>query len=192
MKRLLSLSLALALALCLAACGAGSEDSGSGGDSAGGAEVWAEDGYGEGRIGSLMHSYFMDFTVNDAYTAAEYHGHAAPEGRKVLVVEMTVRNTFKESISMYDIDFQGQWSGSAETDEFAWPITVGEDGGELPAVAEEQLPAEYELAVGESRTGTLVFDVPAEEKDFSVAYQELFADDTNGSTFFVYFTAGKR
>ena len=193
MKRLLSLTLTLALLLCLAACGVpeGAGNSDSGGDPDG-AEVWAEDGYAEGRVGSLMHSYFMDFTVNSAYTAAAYHGHAAPEGKRVLVVEMTVRNTFKESISMYDIDFQGQWSASAETDEFAWPITVGEDGGELDTVAEEQLPAEYELAVDESRTGTLVFDVPADEKDFSIAYQELFADDTDGSTFFVYFTAQRK
>lgn len=191
MKRWFSLTLAFLLLLALTACGGGSgSDSSSGG--AGSGEVRAEDGYAEARIGDLVHSYFMDFTVNSAYTTADYHGHTAPEGGKVLVVEMTIKNTFNESLPMYDDDFQGQWSASSETDEFAWPITEGEDGGDLDTVAEEQLPAEYELAVNESRTGTLVFDVPADEKDFSISHLELFDDNSEGDTFFVFFTAEER
>lgn len=191
MRRLLALFAAL-LALCaLTACGGGTGGAGEDGNS-GGAEVWAENGFAEARIGDLVHSYFMDFTVNSAYTTGEYHGHTAPEGRKVLVVEMTITNTYKESIPMYDDDFQGQWTASPETDEFAWPITEGGDGSDLDVVAEDQLPAEYELAVGESRTGDLVYDVPADEKDFSISHRELFSDDSEGSTFFVYFTAGKK
>lgn len=190
MKRVLSLTLALLL-LLLVACGGDPGGTAAPGGESGG-EVWAEDGYAEGRIGSLMHSHFMDFTVNSAYTASSYHGHAAPEGMKVLVVELTVKNTFNESLPMYDDDFQGQWSASAETDEYAWPITEGEGGSELDTVAEEQFPAEYELAVNESRTGTLVFDVPEDEKDFSISHLELFSDDSEGDTFFVYFTAEKR
>ena len=193
MKRLLSLTLALLLLLTLAACGGGSGDGGpdrSGG--AGSGEVQAEDGYAEGRVGDLMHSYFMDFTVNGAYTAAEYHGHAAPEGMKVLVVNMTIKNTFNESLPMYDDDFQGQWSASPETDEFAWPITEGADGSDLDVVSEEQLPARYDLAVDETRTGVLVFDVPADERDFSISHRELFGDNSEGDTFFVYFTAEER
>ena len=176
---------ALLLILVLTACGG---DSSGGSGAAGSGEVWAEDGYAEARIGDVVHSYFMDFTVNSAYTTADYHGHTAPEGMKVLVVEMTIKNTFHESIPMYDDDFQGQWSAGSESDAFAWPITEGAGEGDLDPVAEEQLPAEYELAVSESRTGTLVFDVPAGEKDFSVAHMELFDDDSEGDTFFVYFT----
>lgn len=195
MKRLFSTTLALLLILILAACG-GSGDSGSSGSTgsggAGSGEVHAEDGYAEARIGDLVHSYFMDFTVNSAYTTSDYNGHTAPEGKKVLVVEMTIKNTFNESIPMYDDDFQGQWSASSETEEFAWPITEGEDGNDLDTVAEEQLPAEYELGVNESRTGTLVFDVPADEKDFSISHMELFDDNSEGDTFFVFFTAGEK
>lgn len=178
------LFLALALALVLSACG--------GGDSPGGAEnqeIYAENGYGEGRMGDVIHSYFMDFSVDSAYTAGEYHGHAAPEGKQVLVVGLTVKNTSKTSLPMYGSDFQAQWTASEETDEYAWPITEGADGSMLDTVAEEQLPGEYELRVNESRSGTLVFDVPAGEKDFSISHQELFDDDTDGDLFFVYFTA---
>ena len=187
MKRRTFLALTLLLLLTLAACGGSDGDS-----SGGGADIYAEGGYGEGRAGDVIHSVFMDFSVNSAYTTSNYHGHAAPEGKKVLVVEMTVKNTFNESLSMWDDDFQGQWSASTETDEFAWPITEGEGGSSLDTVAEEQFPAEYELAVNESRTGELVFDVPADERDFSISHKELFADDSEGDTFFVYFTASEK
>ena len=186
LKRRISMILALVLVLTLSACG------GKGSSSAGTAEsgeVYAEDGYGEGRIGDVMHSYFMDFTVNSAYTTSDYHGHTAPEGKQVLVVEMTVTNTFKESLPMWDDDFQAQWTASEETEEFAWPITEAEDGSDLDTVSDEQLPATYELAVKESRTGTLVYDVPADEKDFSISHLEFFDDGSEGDTFFVFFTA---
>lgn len=190
MKRLLPLT--LAILLLLSACGSGAGGADPGGESGGGNDIYAEDGFAEARVGDVVHSYFMDFTVNGAYTTSQYHGHSAPEGQKVLVVELTIKNTFKESLPMYDDDFQGQWSTSVETDEFAWPITEGEGGADLDTVAEEQLPAEYELAVNETRTGTLVFDVPKDEKDFSISHMELFSDDSEGDTFFVFFTAEER
>lgn len=192
MKRLISLTLTLLLLLTLAACGGGSGGSDSASGNAGSGEVRAEDGYAEARIGDVVHSYFMDFSVNSAYTTSDYHGHTAPEGMKVLVVEMTIKNTFNETLPMYDDDFQGQWSASSETEEFAWPITEAEDGSDLDTVADEQLPGTYELAVSESRTGTLVFDVPADEKDFSVSHMELFDDNSEGDTFFVFFTAEEK
>ena len=186
-KKMLSLLLAGAMVLGLSACGGGKDaDSSSEGDNG----VYAdEDGYGEGRIGDVVHSTFMDFSVNSAYTTADYNGHTAPEGMQVLVVEMTVTNTFKESLPMWDDDFQAQWTASEETEEFAWPITEAEDGSDLDTVSDEQLPATYELAVKESRTGTLVYDVPADEKDFSISHLEFFDDGSEGDTFFVFFTA---
>lgn len=191
MKRMIPLVLTLLLALTACGGGSGSADAGGSGG-AGSGEVRAEDGYAEARIGDVVHSYFMDFTVNSAYTTSDYHGHTAPEGMKVLVVNMTIKNTFNETLPMYDDDFQGQWSASSETEEFAWPITEAEDGSDLDTVSGEQLPGTYELAVNESRTGELVFDVPADEKDFSVSHMELFDDDSEGDTFFVFFTAEEK
>lgn len=192
MKRVLSWFLTLLLILALTACGgkSGGGDSGPSGG-AGSGDVYAEDGYGEGRIGDVVHSVFMDFSVNSAYTTSNYHGYTAPEGMKVLVVEMTIKNTFNESLPMWDDDFQAQWTASGDTGEYSWPITENADGSDRDAVAGEQLPAAYELAVNESRTGVLAFDVPEDEKDFSISHLELFDDGSEGNTFFVYFTAKK-
>lgn len=190
MKRFLALTLTLLLLLALAACGGG--DGASSGGETPQEEIYPEDGYGEGRLGDLVHSYFMDFTVNSAYTASDYHGHTPAQGMKVLVVELTVKNTSTASLPMYDDDFQAHWTASAEDAGFAWPITEGKDFTDLDTVAEEQLPAQYELAVDESRTGVLVFDVPEGEKDFSISHRELFDDGAEGDTFFIYFTAKKK
>lgn len=154
------------------------------GDKAG----YAEDGYGEGRMGDTMHTYFFDYTVNSAYLCGEFEGYAPVQpDYQLLVAEVTVKNTGRESIPMYDTDFQVQWSDTSE-DAYDYPITLYAD-----AVSDAQLPAEYELAVNEERTGLLVYEVPNGEKDFSISYLELFDDGTEegeeGDLFYVYFTA---
>ena len=143
---------------------------------------YAEDGYGEGRMGDTMHTYFFDYTVNSAYLCPEFEGYTPT----LLVADVTVKNTSTESIPMYDTDFQVQWNVDGEYDV---PITYYTD-----AVSDQQLPTEYELAVDEERTGLLVFEVPVDQKDFSISYLELFESDTSeegeeGDVFFVYFTA---
>lgn len=149
---------------------------------------YAKDGFAEGRLGDTMHTYFFDFTVNSAYLCDTYEGYTPiMEGYQLLVADVTVKNTNRESIPMYDTDFQVQWSDDSE-DAYDVPITYYTD-----AVSDQQLPTEYELAVDEERTGLLVFEVPAGETDFSISYLELFDDGTEegeeGDTFFVYFTA---
>lgn len=150
-------------------------------------EEWEEEGgYVEGRMGDRMKTYFFDFTINSAYTCDEFEGYRPSEGKQMLVVQATVKNTFYESIVMFDTDFQAQWNSDGEED-YEFPIT---DGAEQ--ISDEQLPEEYELGVNEERNGLLVFEVPEDKKDFSVSYLELFDDDSEGDVFFVYFTADQR
>lgn len=143
----------------------------------------AEGGYGEGRMGDTMKTYFFDYTVNSAYVCDEFNGYTPAEGNRLLVSEVTVKNTFYESIVMYDTDFQVQWNSSDE-DAYDFPITLYTD-----PVSDEQLPAEYELGINKEMTGLLVFEVPEGKKDFSISYLELFDDDSEGNVFFVFFTA---
>ena len=167
--------LALALVLGLTACG-------------------GDGGSNEGRIEDTMETYFFDFTVNGAYLTNDYEGYTPAAGSTLLVVDVTVKNTFRESIEMYDIDFQAQW-GEEDENAYAYPITTDmETFTELDPVGENQLPGTYAMAVDEERTGELVYEVPAGHVDFSISYLEQFVDDageeSTGEVYFVYFTAG--
>lgn len=204
MKRTRTLCAALALtaAAALTACsmpgGSGSAPDSSAPDSSAadssaaeapaesdpGETISSEDGYGEGRLGDTMQTYFFDYTVNSAYTCTEFAGTTPAEGSMFLVADVTVR-----SIEMYDTDFQAQWGSDGEED-FRVPITYDtENQMDLPTLTDEQLPSTYTLAVDEERTGLLVYEVPAGFQDFSISYQEMFSDDSYGDTFFVFFTA---
>ena len=188
MKKGIGLILALALCLTvLSGCGSvlsgmlgGDENNGNGDSQTG----YAQDGYAEGRMGDTMHTVFFDYTVNSAYLCDSFEGYApSQEGFRLLVAEVTVLNTFQESIPMYDTDFQVQWGD--DEDAYDVPITYYLE----ETLSDDQLPYEYELAVDESRTGLLVFEVPEGEKDFSISYLEFFDDNTEGDVFFVFFTA---
>ena len=173
-KRMLALMAALSLALGLTACG---------GDS----------GNNEGRVQDTMETYFFEFTVNSAYLTNDYAGYTPAEGNTLLVADITVKNTFQQSIEMYDTDFQAQWGDDAE-DAFAIPITTDmETFTELDPIGENQLPGTYPLGVDEERSGELVYEVPAGHVDFSISYLEQFVDEageeSTGEVYFVYFTA---
>ena len=145
----------------------------------------------DGRIGQTIETYFFDFKVNSAYLCEEYYGFVPQEGNVLLVVNVDVENTMNSTIPMSDLDFQAQWTDTA-SDAFAWPITSDpETMEERGPFGEEQLPYEYELGIGESRNGDLVYEVPAGEKDFSISTMDDFADsEEEGDVYFVYFTAG--
>lgn len=143
-----------------------------------------DDGYAEGRIGDVMKTYFFNYSVNSAYTCNEYEGYTPSEGNKLLVAEVTVKNTDRSTVTMYDTDFQVQWGDDDNDDAYDAPITYYGN-----SVSDEQLPEEYDLAVNEERTGLLVFEVPEDSKDYSISYLEQFSNDTEGDVFFVFFTA---
>lgn len=189
MKKLLSLALACLLLASLAACGGSSNDRGpltggspaSNGSNNSGSQD--NDGYQEGGdwgyIGDVMHTYWFDFTVDDAYTCAEYEGYTASEGKQLVVATLSLKNTFLQSLPMSQTDFQIQWGGEGD-DDYEWPIS---------AVSEAQLPDEYTLAINESRSGVVVYEVPAGTSDFSISFGEYFEDESEGDVYFIYFTA---
>lgn len=148
-----------------------------------------QDGYAEGNMGDTMRNIFFDYSVNNAYVCDSYGDYIPQNGYELLVADVTVKNTFGESFTMFDSDFQVQWSSGAE-DAFDYPVTFYlEDGNGL---GDKVLPTQYDMAKDEERTGLLIFEVPADEKEFSISYMEYFDDDTTGDTFFVFFTAEKK
>lgn len=168
-RKRICILLGLLMVLCMAGCGRSG--------------VYPKDGFAEGRIGDVMHTIFFDYTVNSAYICKDYCGYTPEEGNMLLVADVTVKNTTRDTIPMFDVDFQVQWGGEGD-DDFEVPITYYAD-----PVSDDQIPAEYDLGVNEEMTGLLVFEVPEGEEDLSISYMEEFDDGTEGDTFFVYFTA---
>lgn len=149
-----------------------------------------KNGYAEGRMGDTMHTYFFDYTINSAYICDTYEGYTptfSSNADALVVAEITVKNTHNKSIDMYDSDFQIQWG---EQDAYEYPITLYLKSGET--IGKNMLPDIYRLAVNESRTGVIVFEVPSGKNDFSISYKEYFDNDTTGDTFFVFFSAEKK
>ena len=109
--------------------------------------------------------------VDSAYTCNDYEGYTPSEGNKLLVAEITVKNTDRSTVTMYDTDFQIQWGDDDNDDAYAAPITYYGN-----TVSDEQLPEEYDLGVNEEKTGLLVYEVPEDSKDYSISYLEQFSN----------------
>lgn len=185
MKKIVSLFLAAILAVSMAGCGS-TPSSGQGSSSTPAPGYADESGYAEGKLNDTMHTYFFDFTINSAYVCSQYESYTPQEGKELLVAEITIKNTHRESLPMFDTDFQVQWGDSSE-DAYDVPITYYAES--TNTIGENVLPFEYTLAVNESRTGLLIFEVPENKNDFNISYLEEFDNDTTGDVFFVYFTA---
>lgn len=155
--------------------------------------VLPKDGFAQGSMEDIMRTYFFDYTVGSAYTSSKYEGYIPTPGYDLLVAEITVINTLPEELLMFDWDFVVLYPDTMSDEQvYDYPITSYEDV-EIPDTAlETLLPSEYTLKTGESRTGLLLFEVPAGDTEFIISYTESFDDDTTGDTFDVSVTAIRR
>lgn len=183
-KKIASLVLAAVLAVTvMAGCGNASDDPNSNKTNPGYPD---EEGYAEGRLGTTMHTEFFEFTINSAYTCASYEGYTPTDGYQMVVTELTIKNTFSESIPMFDTDFQIQWNDNAD-DAYEFPVTIYLETGKT--LGQNMFPDQYDLAAKESRTGILAYEVPTGQTQFSISYQTQFDNGSDGNLFFVFFTA---
>jgi len=157
------------MALTLLLSGCGSSDEGK-----------AVDGKAEGYIGDVLVTRWFDWTVNDAYLCDQYEDKEALSGYKLLAVNITVTNTTKKSIPMYDTDFRVFWTD----EDFAVPLTSYDD----TLAYEGMLEKEYSVGINSSVTGDLLFEVPEDQVDFRIVFQEYFENETTGDEFVIYFT----
>lgn len=137
--------------------------------------------YFEGKLGSTMKTAWFDFVITDAYCTNTLGSYTPSNGNQLVVVQLTITNTFNESVPMSNWDFQLQWSDGMN--DYAWPIEVTRD------VINSQFPSEYTLKVNETRTGYYVYEAPIGENDFSISFVEYYENDTEGDGFWIYFTA---
>ena len=179
-KKLAALLLAGCLLLATAGCGAKDvlEDVGT--------EIKA-DGRAHGQTtshseGETAKTAFVEYTVNSARMEPELEDYTPTDpNHTFVVVNITVKNTFEDDakIPMFYTDFTLTWDGMGDT-------TVYPES----EFAEGQLPDEYELFKGESRTGDLIFVAPADAKGFSLRYIEVWDDDFEGNSYFIPFSVG--
>lgn len=196
MKRFASFLLALVMALSLAACGEGglSLNPGDNADEKETATVPVteepsedDSGIESGYMGDKMSTYWFDFTVDSAYTCAEYGNYTASAGNKLLVVTLSLKNTWGKSLDMWGDDFLILWDDGDDAIDVSLPAGISDD----------QFPDEYVLGINESKTAVSIFEVPEDFRDFAIWFQELYEDETNpdgrvGDDFLVYFTAEEK
>lgn len=119
--------------------------------------------------GDTVSTAWFSYTVVSANSANEYGGYVSAEGDQLVVVELEIKSTYSQPVTMFDSDFQLTWSGMEEDDTRCMPVEY---------YCDQQLPAEYELASRESRSGVLVYQVPQEETEFQFLFREVFDDGT--------------
>lgn len=175
MKRIASFLLALMMLFSLAACGEGglnlnpkeTEDSD------------VRDGY----IGDVMSTEWFDFTVTSATRCSSYGNYTAGAGNKLVVVAMTLKNTWGQSVDMWGDDFVILWDD--EENGIDIPLAAG--------ISDDQFPDEYTLGINASKSGVAIFEVPEDYRDFVIGFMEIFESENNpdgkeGNTYFVSFT----
>lgn len=141
-------------------------------------DVYPVGGFGRGGLHDVVHNRFFDFTIHGAQLLTSYEGYTPGAGKALLVVNLTIKNTDDEAITMFDEDFQAQWGDDAD-DAYAYPI--------LQKVSAKQLPELYDLDIAQEVTGDLVYEVPVGRQEFSIWYEEYFVNGAYGDLFCVNF-----
>lgn len=130
------------------------------------------------HVGDTISTAFFDFTVNSAVASADHEGYTAQDGYKLVVADLTIKNTETYSMPMGQYDFMIAWGDGDE--DFAYPLNQ---------YCESQLADEYEIPIAGSAEGSLVFEVPSDQKDFALGFEEYYEDESVGDLYVVYFTA---
>lgn len=132
-----------------------------------------------GKLNQTLSTAFFDFTITSVKTTSTLAGYTTSDSKfKFVVADVTVKNTMDEAIPVGNYDFSIQWKNGVKTEE---DISYEEfmDG---------MYPDEVTLAPGKSLSGTLVFEVPLDQKEVSVVYREIFDDDFEGDAYYVDLT----
>lgn len=130
-----------------------------------------------GELGDTMSTYWFDFTVDDAVLTSEYEGSTPSAGNVLLVLTMTLDNTYFEAVPMYASDFDVEWD---DPESYETPISIFINGEELTEDA-------YEIPYADIVDATFVYEVAEGYEDFIVYFDEYFADETLGNIYGVYF-----
>lgn len=142
--------------------------------------VSAVNGEADGEIGTTFRTYFFDYSVDSVSYPSEYEGYTPEEGMQLLDAVITIKNTFGDDLPMFNSDFQIQWYdlGNGQ-DDFGYGIEMDDSS--------TVMPSSYTLANGDTCNYHVIFEVPADAKEFSISFMEFFSDNTEGDIFVTFF-----
>lgn len=124
--------------------------------------------------GNTVSTALFDYSVTETDVLDSYSGIDIPEGQKLVRLWLLVKNTSQQSYSMFAEDFQIQWGEGDE--DFSTC---------LKAVDDTMMPDSYTLDPGKSHQGAMLVLVPQDCTSVTIAYQELHADGSRGTAYFL-------
>lgn len=155
--------------------GNGSNDNYGRGD-----DVYAYDGAGFGYVRDIIHTYWFDFTVNNTMFCQAFQGYTARDGYQLIVLDLTIENTFEDEVPMYDTDFGIVWGEDYYDYDGSYPVP------DLYDISHDFLPEHYYLSPNDIVTGLLMYEVPVGYSEYMLIFEEYFEDGDVGDWFGVY------
>ncbi len=136
----------------------------------------------DGYVGDTISTAFFDFTVNEARTADSYGSLTPAEGNTFCIVNVTVHNTMRQSLPMFDTDFVLFW-GPGDSDG-SFPVTHDDPSRRTDKMLEES----YYIGINETVTGDLVYELPKTHDPEGILYfEEYFENGEYGDYYTVTF-----
>lgn len=178
-KRYIIVGLCIILILAFTACGGEKQSNGESAkreygsllQEAKDAKIYAGE-LTTGMVGDTLSNSFFDWTISEVRTEKEIYGKTAKEGKKYVVVHVSVTNTTDEEYEIGNYDFIGY-------------VAPDMDSGivdTMDSFDAAMYPDEAMLAAGETKSGTLIFEVDKSVEELIVDYVEFFGEDTIGNT----------
>ena len=156
------------------------EGNGSNDDYGRGDDVYAYDGAGFGYVRDIIHTYWFDFTVNNTMFCQTFQGYTARNGYQLIVLDLTIENTFEDEVPMFDTDFWVEWGEDYNDFDGSYPVPDSYD------ISHDFLPEHYYLSPNDIVTGLLMYEVPVGYSEYMLIFEEYFEDGDVGDWFGVY------
>ena len=121
----------------------------------------------------VMHSAFFDLKVNKVQTTDDLEDYSPiDEDYTFLIVNVSITNTFDLDDPMSNADFPVFWGAGADG-EWCYPDTDFSTA----------LPEQYNIAVGDTVEGDLIYTVPKDAGSVTIEYYDMWSDEFEGNTF---------
>jgi len=130
-----------------------------------------------GYVGDTQKTAWFEFTVDDAVWEVTYNGYTVANGKEAMIIDITIKNTTDETLTMFDNDFVFFCKRYAAETSYE-PVTKGAADFILAFDSNAAYPmfnfvnGKYDLTAGETIKGRLVFVFDNDAKDGTFNYAE--------------------